>query len=125
MENSTKNNDLNSSSVVITEIEKNRIKELALEMKKDEKIIKLIRILTFKLAGLLPITVTEKEREKELAELFVYLSETYVSQIDRVKEIEEEIRVKGHHSERIYQMTEIKNKFSLELIIATRDLLWE
>ncbi|MGI6048856.1 MAG: hypothetical protein ACOYEG_12775 [Petrimonas sp.] len=125
MENSTKNNDLNLSSVVITEIEKIRIKELALEMKKDEKIIKLIRILTFKLAGLLPITVTEEEREKELAELFVYLSETYVSQIDRVKELEEEISVKGHHSERIHRMTEIKNKFSLELVIATRDLLWE
>ncbi len=125
MDNSTKKNDLNSSSVVITENEKIKIKELALEMKEDEKIIKLIRILTFKLAGLLPITVTREEREKELAELFIYLSETYVSQIDRVKEIEEGIRVKGHNSERIHRMTEIKNKFSLELIIATRDLLWE
>ena len=125
MDNSTKKNDLNSSIVVITENEKIKIKELALEMKEDEKIIKLIRILTFKLAGLLPITVTREEREKELAELFIYLSETYVSQIDRVKEIEEEIRVKAHNSERIHRMTEIKNKFSLELIIATRDLLWE
>lgn len=38
MENSTKNNDLNLSNVSKTDNENIQIRELALEMKKDEKL---------------------------------------------------------------------------------------
>jgi len=88
-------------------------------MKKDEKIIRIVRIFKEKIYGLEPVGISIIERDRELLKLLIYLRDTYVDQIDEVKEFDKEVKQKGLNSEILARRITLKNNIALELLYAT------
>jgi len=68
--------------------------------------------------GLVPVT-GEGERDFKLIDLVLYARIKYVWRTDESKEIQEEIKQKGHNAERINRGLKIMNKLVFELLFAT------